>query len=315
MIAQSIAAGHRTVPSDFAVHSCHCYFLQAGTSSAPILYHIERLRDGRSFAARTVQARQQGKCIFTVTMSFVKDNAGGKKTLQHAVPIPEGKLKEIPEDPPWANDNVLEKSKYQGQEDPDDPPIGPWITAATRITSSPTIPTRQVHQWIRARGTISSPYTSHVEALAYMSDSYFLFTIGRIHDVWRLINLPPSQISSLPAATQKNFRKIFESEKGIGAPIDDVAYWEKRPHLGMTVSLDHTIYFHEPRKVKADEWMFCEMESPWAGDGRGVVVQRIFARDGTLLATCVQEGLLRLRQDVDGGGNDQGVTEKAKAKL
>ncbi|KAL1850674.1 hypothetical protein VTK73DRAFT_9637 [Phialemonium thermophilum] len=64
----------------------------------------------------------------------------------------------------------------------------------------------------------------------------------------------------------------------------------------MMVSLDHTIYFHEPRRVRADEWMFAEMESPWAGDGRGVVTQRIFSKDGTLLATCIQEGVVRLKE-------------------
>lgn len=57
----------------------------------------------------------------------------------------------------------------------------------------------------------------------------------------------------------------------------------------MMVSLDHSIYFHEPRGFRADEWMFTEMASPWSGDGRGVVQQHIFAADGTLVATCFQE--------------------------
>lgn len=65
--------------------------------------------------------------------------------------------------------------------------------------------------------------------------------------------------------------------------------WADRPTLGMMVSLDHSIYFHEPRSIKADEWMFQEMESPWSGDGRGVVIQRIFNKEGVLVATCVQE--------------------------
>ena len=57
----------------------------------------------------------------------------------------------------------------------------------------------------------------------------------------------------------------------------------------MMVSLDHTIYFHRPREVKADEWMCTEMESPWSGEGRGMVLQRIWNEEGRLLATCVQE--------------------------
>lgn len=72
------------------------------------------------------------------------------------------------------------------------------------------------------------------------------------------------------------------------------------------VSLDHTIYFHRPRALKADEWLFTEMESPWAGDGRGLVFQRIWNREGVLIASCVQEGLVRLEQD-EGAGRGQGV--------
>jgi len=66
------------------------------------------------------------------------------------------------------------------------------------------------------------------------------------------------------------------------------------------VSLDHTIYFHRPRELRADEWLFTEMESPWAGDGRGLVFQRIWNRKGVLIASCVQEGLVRLEQDEQG---------------
>ena len=56
----------------------------------------------------------------------------------------------------------------------------------------------------------------------------------------------------------------------------------------MMVSLDHTIYFHT-RDFRADEWFLTEAESPWAGDGRGVVMQKIWTRAGQLVATCFQE--------------------------
>ena len=62
-----------------------------------------------------------------------------------------------------------------------------------------------------------------------------------------------------------------------------------RPTIGMIVSLDHTIYFHNPKAFRADEWLLTEMESPWSGAGRGLVFQRIYSRDGTLIVTCVQE--------------------------
>lgn len=84
----------RTVPADFAVHSMHCYFVLAGDSEIPILYHVERVRDGRSFVTRTVQARQRGRPIFTTTLSFSRVGSGGEKTLMHAVPMPNVPLPE-----------------------------------------------------------------------------------------------------------------------------------------------------------------------------------------------------------------------------
>lgn len=59
--------------------------------------------------------------------------------------------------------------------------------------------------------------------------------------------------------------------------------------VGMMVSLSHSIYFHNPAVVRADDWLLSEMETPWAGDGRGMVVSRWWSTDGVLIATCVQE--------------------------
>jgi acyl-CoA thioesterase II len=88
----------RTVPADFAVHSMHCYFVLAGDSALPILYHVERVRDGRSFITRTVQARQRGRPIFTTTLSFSRANSGGKKKLEHQTPRPRIPLPEEEEE-------------------------------------------------------------------------------------------------------------------------------------------------------------------------------------------------------------------------
>lgn len=88
VIAQCLAAAQRTVPESFTVHSMHCYFVLAGDSEIPIIYHVERVRDGRSFATRTVQARQRGRPIFTTTLSFNKDGSGGKKKVEHSSEMP-----------------------------------------------------------------------------------------------------------------------------------------------------------------------------------------------------------------------------------
>ena len=88
VIAQCLAAAHKSVPSDFLIHSMHCYFVLAGNPDVPIIYYVERIRSGRSFATRTVQARQKGNVIFTTTMSFMKEGSGGKKLVEHFRPMP-----------------------------------------------------------------------------------------------------------------------------------------------------------------------------------------------------------------------------------
>ena len=87
VIAQCLSAAQRTVPSNFTVHSMHCYFVLAGNAEIPIIYNVERVRDGKSFCTRTVQARQRARPIFTVTLSFMREIEKGDKIVEHAVPI------------------------------------------------------------------------------------------------------------------------------------------------------------------------------------------------------------------------------------
>lgn len=279
VIAMSLSSASLTVPADFNIHSCHCYFLLAGSSDLPILFHVEKVRDGRSFCTRTVQARQRGKCIFTTTASFVRRGSGGAPSTQvrHAQPMPT--------DPRTGEVVRAPADDFDGE--PEFASAGPFQTYRIDITNadSPRAHEKKTRQWVRARGRISGAggRRAHLAALAYVSDSYFIGTISRIHRLWRF-PFPVRDVRALPPDTAAHVRQLNDWE-GLG----EVEGFEDRPEIGMMVSLDHTIYFHEPDRVKADEWMFTEMESPWAGDGRGVVYQRIFARDGTLIATCIQE--------------------------
>lgn len=114
VIAQSLVAAQATIPppspsngnAAFLIHSMHCYFIMPGVSTIPILYHVERVREGRSFMTRTVQARQRGKCIFTTTCSFVREDEG-QETLDHGWEIPEGAI------------NALEKMLERGGNEAD----------------------------------------------------------------------------------------------------------------------------------------------------------------------------------------------------
>ncbi|KAI1432425.1 acyl-CoA thioesterase II [Xylaria sp. CBS 124048] len=273
VIAQTLAAAQRTVPADFTVHSYHCFFVLAGDSSVPIIYHVERVREGRSFCTRTVQARQRGRAIFTVTCSFMRDGSGGKRTIDHNAPIPE----DVPRPP----ENYEEPSMASDT----DKPFEHFKCPRDDFHLPPE--ERKIWQWVKARGKISDEggHQAHLSALAYISDSYFIGTIPRIHRLWK-VPYGPDETKHLDAKAKEDLKKS-----------NDEAGSAKDVEIGMMVSLDHSIYFHNPRKVRADEWMFTEMRSPWAGDGRGLVMQKIYSKDGTLLATAIQEGVVRLKQD------------------
>ncbi|KAI9820505.1 MAG: hypothetical protein M1832_003696 [Thelocarpon impressellum] len=249
VIAQCLSAAQKTVPVNFTIHSMHCYFVLAGDSDIPVLYHVERVREGRSFATRTVQARQRGKPIFTTTMSFVRENSGGKQLVEHAYPKPEV-------EGPYDDDPESLEGPFQNRQLPVLNERGAGVHA------------KRTRQWVKATGKISPSggHQAHLNALAYMSDSHFIGTIPRVHG---LIKVTPFNPDAHGARTE-------DGEK-------------PKASIGMMVSLDHTIFFHNPRDFRADDWMFIEMESPWAGDGRGLALQRIYTRDGLLIATCVQE--------------------------
>lgn len=297
-IAQCLAAAQRTVPANFTIHSMHCYFVLNGNADIPIIYHVEHVREGRSFATRTVQARQRGQPIFTTTMSFVRENAGGKEVIEHEA--------QMPYVPGPVEDTSGETRLPQGFE-------GPFESQRIDIANnnSPDPHTKRARQWIRARGKISEKggHQAHLSALAYMSDSYFIGTVARVHKLWRQVPQMRNR-DGKPSISEDVVKKILDEnddqtllrrfpmleptalkevrEKGLAALTHQVGSGA-RPEIGMMVSLDHTIYFHRPRDFRADEWLFTEMESPWAGDGRGLVMQKMWTRDGKLIATCVQE--------------------------
>lgn len=309
MIAMCLAAGQKTVPDDFTIHSCHCYFILAGSSEIPVLFHVEKVRDGRSYATRTVQARQRGRPIFTTTMSFTKaharsdgDGDGGAATAAAHVPNHEFKDNVVRHAAPMPSDPATGRPLAPPPDDFDDEPelanSGPFQNYRATVVNSDGPPqNKKLRSWYRARGRISEAggHQAHLNALAYVSDSYFIGTISRIHRLWRY-PFPARDFGDMPKELQGHIRQLndFEGYNPDGSHNEKTfeefrEFWKDRPDIGMMVSLDHSIYFHEPRKVRADEWMLSEMESPWAGDGRGVVTQRIFAKDGTLLATCFQE--------------------------
>jgi acyl-CoA thioesterase II len=107
---QALVAAARTVEPDRHVHSLHAYFLRAGDPKVPILYEVDRIRDGRSFTTRRVVAIQHGKAIFNMAASFQLDEVG----FEHAFEMPDVA-------PPEDLLDVRERAKAYGDE------LGAWL--------------------------------------------------------------------------------------------------------------------------------------------------------------------------------------------
>ena len=138
VIAQCLAAAQETVPPPsaannnavFLIHSMHCYFVLAGDSSIPILYHVERVREGKSFLTRTVQARQRGKCIFTTTASFMREGSGGEVALNHGWDMPESIKQGLEEVLKGESDREEKEGSAMGVE-----AMGPFTSKSLGITN------------------------------------------------------------------------------------------------------------------------------------------------------------------------------------
>ena len=283
VIAQSLAAASRTVPEGYYIHSLHSYFVLRGDETRPVVYHVERVRDGKSYITRTVQARQRNKAIFTVTCSFQRPE---HSSLRHQAVMPPN----LPDPDRMPTDEELlsedNAAKYNlspelRQRLLSNIEIGP--TESRRIPQKYLYPRpgasstgksssgnllsyvrseeesilgsadRKQAFWAKAKGRIQGNWHMHAMCMAYFSDSWFLSTSLRVND---------------------------------RSPRD----------VGMMASLDHSIYFHDV-ECRADDWLYFEMQSPWSGGGRGFNIGRIFTKDGKLVAECIQEGLIRLKED------------------
>ncbi len=244
--AQALAAAAHTVDGGHAAHSLHAYFLRPGDTAVPIIYDVERIRDGRSFWTRRVVARQHGTSIFYLTASFQVAEPGFDH--QDAMPA----VPDADDCPPLAD--VLGEMSGHG-------PSYDWerewaaldvrYAGDSRLGGALTDPNRPARSqiWVKAAGTLPADPVVNSCVLTYASDLTLLGVSLVPHDVF------------------------------IGSP--DV----------MPASLDHAIWFHRP--FRADEWLLYDQHSPSASGGRGFATGRVFTRQGSLVASVAQEGLIR----------------------
>ena len=325
LIAQTLLAAYETVPVDFVVHSIHCHFLTAAKVDLPMTYNVYRPRDSKSFATRLVHAKQRDGIVLLATATFGRCRPHVQNILDHSTPMPRGE-----QSPGDKLDDIQQSAAGQaGKGQPCD-------CVRVPVENKGNASERRLRQWVRARrrdpvtGTAIRPseppnpatilgvprgsgngllsqhdekdkmHRAHVAALAYMSDNYFIGTVFRVHNASRFSNLSSPHPYLASAADGEALERYFEAlaheemDDNRDAPKNNV-------RVDMMVTLNHTIFFHNPRQLRADEWLLAEMESPWAGDERGVVLQRIWDHRGILVATCMQEGVVRLSQHASKG--------------
>ena len=171
VLAQALTAAYRTVDAPHELHSLHAYFLRAGDWQHPILYEVDRIRDGRSFSTRRVAAIQHGRAIFSLSCSWQKREEG----LTHSQPMPD-----VPSPDSLREDRVAFEALKQQH-----PEIGKFSFRLEAIDS------RQVerilmfdenehppvkHTWMKTRDPLPDNQELHLALLAYMSDLDFMST-------------------------------------------------------------------------------------------------------------------------------------------
>ncbi len=251
VLGQALSAAQQTVEDNRVVHSIHAYFLRAGDIEAPIIYHVDRTRDGHSFSVRRVTAIQHGQPIFVFAASFQHDEPG----VSHQFHMPEVPMPEDVEPNIAPPADVMEKLPAKMQR---------WLSRMGPFEMRPIYPRDEVKPpkrppyqqvWLRLIDKVDDAPELHRALLAYASDFYLLGTTTFPHGI---------------------------------------SYYQ--PNVQMA-SLDHAMWFHRPFRV--DDWLLYSLDSPTAQNARGLARGQFFTRDGILVASTAQEGLIRVLPETD----------------
>ncbi|KAI8607444.1 HotDog domain-containing protein [Chytriomyces sp. MP71] len=289
IIGLSLRAAVKTVDPKFLVHSLHCYFLLPGDPSIPILLSVKRIRDGRAFATRSVTAIQRGKPIFTLTSSFqVQEDS----ILSHQYPMP----------------TVPMPEELESHQD-----------IFTRLLTDPNTPRfAQKNLQLRLQEPVPIEFRP-VRSATSLKD----FTRPDKREPRQLVwmrargKLPDELAIHQCVAAYTSDHYLVNTSL---LPHAVTAY--SNPQLSMIASLDHAIWFHAP--FRTDDWLLYEMESTRTGSGRGLCFSRVFTREGVLVMSCAQEGVVRakyrdslqkgLKESSSGESKGEG-TEEHRSKL
>lgn len=189
VLAQSVVAASRTLPSERTVHSMHGYFLRPGKAAEGLTFSVDRIHDGRSFSTRRTQAFQGGVPIFSMIASFQDDDAG----LEHQEPLPDG-IPQPEELDGFDTDGLHPLSRRMFSDRPVDVLHVP--SPIYTEVAEPREPRQAV--WVRTRRALPDDPAIHRAALAYLSDLTIQESILRGHGVsW---STPGLKVASLDHA-------------------------------------------------------------------------------------------------------------------
>jgi acyl-CoA thioesterase-2 len=254
VLGQALSAAQRTVDPDRGVHSLHAYFLRAGDIEAPIVYEVDRARDGKSFSVRRVVAIQHGQTIFNFSASFQVSEPGVEHQMSMpAVPPPDDI---VPREPLPASELVNLPVKLQRWLNRKGPFEFRHVNPRNELKPTKRPPFQQV--WFRLIDRAPDDPTLHRAMLAYASDFHLIGTTTLPHGISYL-----------------------------------------QSHVQMA-SLDHALWFHRPFRV--DEWLLYACDSPSAQGARGLTRGMIYTRDGKLVASTAQEGMIRILPETNPAG-------------
>lgn len=246
VLAQALRAACHTV-EERQPHSLRAYFMRAGDASRPVLYEVERIRDGSSFTTRRVVAIQQGQAIFSMDVSFQVNEPG----FEHAHSMPN-----VP--PPEELEDDIDVVARLPEPHPGLSPMAgrarPFEMRSVFPQGSPAFELDRFWNpvWIRFCAEAGRDEALKRCLLAYASDMGLVST------------------AALPHSSE-----------------------QPRNQLQMA-SLDHALWIHRP--VPLDDWLLFHKRTSAAEGARGLIHAEFFGRDGTLVASVSQEGLLRIRR-------------------
>lgn len=248
VLGQALHAAYQTVPEDRTAHSMHAYFILPGNCDFPIIYEVDRIRDGGSFTTRRVVAKQRGRAIFNMSASFQLSQPG----MEHQMEMPKVKAAEDTksvEERLKAIKFISPKiyKKLVG--------IDPNAFQFRPVTNPYSLPPRNhdpyLQVWFKSIQKAEVDMPMQHQLLACASDFGLLRT------------------AALPHQTKIMMKKV------------------------LFASIDHAMWFHKPFKI--DEWMLFETDSPSASNSRGFTRGSIYDTNGVLIASVVQEGLMRIK--------------------